>query len=67
MGKIIKTELVEKYIDGKGIVKSEFCRRCGITPVEFGRLMSGDGRVRLVTIDRVARVIGIDVRSLLCG
>ena len=57
--KILRTELVEQFMEERGLSKVEFSQMCGITQRELGKILNDDLTARFSTLARVAFAMGI--------
>ena len=64
MGKLIKTEIIESYMQGNNLSKTQFCKLCKISIGTLYRLLSNDINVELISFFRISKVIDIQIHQM---
>ena len=60
---MIKTELIEKYIQNNNLSKTKFCQMCEISPSTLKRIMS-NSNFRLNALFKIAKVLNVAVYEM---
>ena len=64
MGNLIKTEILEDYIEKHNLSKTKFCKLCKISPSVLKKIMCNQDNFYIIALFRIARVIGIEVYQM---
>ena len=65
MKKLIKVNLIEKFMKEKGLSKTGFCKLCEISYCTLKKILSDDGKFRVTAIFKVAKAMGFFAFELL--
>ncbi|MBQ3235036.1 MAG: helix-turn-helix transcriptional regulator [Clostridia bacterium] len=60
----IKSEKLYHYMIANNLTKQQFADFCNISMYSLNKMLKGDGSVRLLTLFRVAKSIGIPIKEL---
>lgn len=61
---MVKTEIIEKYLQDNNLSKTKFCQTCKISPSTFNKIMSNNGNYGLIALFKIARVLKIHIHEL---
>ena len=64
MKKIIKTEIIEKYLKENKISKTKFCKMCEISVSTFNLAMDNNGNFGIIALCKMARVMNREIKEL---
>lgn len=65
MKKRLNVKLIKNYIKKNKLSQKEFCELCGISVGTLKRLIGGKSNMRLPSLLKVRRVLGVTLDSLL--
>ena len=65
MQSVINIQLIQEYIEKNSISKTEFCRRCKISYRVFQNIMSGQTKLRLISVFQIANLLKVSLDSLI--
>ena len=63
MIKLIKTEMIEKFLEENNLSKTRFCEICKIAPSTFQRIMRNQN-VRVNALFKIAKVLKIPIYQI---
>ena len=61
---MIKTEMIEAYMQENNLSKTKFCKMCKISPSTLNKIMSNDGNFGIIALFKIARVLGVHIHQL---
>lgn len=64
MKNIIKTEIIEKYMNENKLSKTKFCKKCKISPSTLNKIMTNDDNFGIIALFKIARVIKVHVYQM---
>lgn len=56
------SEVVRRAIEESGVSRYELAKRSGVSQSVLSRFVAGDRSINLETLDRLAEVLGIEIR-----
>jgi len=62
--KLIKSEIIVKYIKDNNLSKSEFAKRCKISIGVLNKILSNNPNFRANALFKVARYMGVHIKEL---
>ena len=62
--RVIKTELIEEYINKNHLSKTAFCKKCKIAPSTLKAILSQSTNVGIVALFKIVRVLNIEICEL---
>jgi len=65
MQSVINVQLIQEYIEKNSISKTEFCRRCKISYRVLQNIMSGQTKLRLIPVFKIANLLKVSLDSLI--
>lgn len=64
MKNLIKTEIIENYLQENNLSKTKFCKMCGISHSTFRKIMDNDSNSSLVALFKVVKVMKIHLYEI---
>ena len=61
---MIKTEMIDAYMQENNLSKTAFCKMCKISTSTFKKIMANDSNFGIIALFKIARVMGIYVHQL---
>lgn len=65
MKNIIKTELIQKYIEENNITKTNFCKQCKISISTLNLLLKNKAKTKIETLIKISKSTKITIDELL--
>lgn len=62
---MINTELILDYMKDNGLSKAAFCRQCKISTGTLQKLLSGNYKINVIVLFKIARVLNIEISALI--
>ena len=62
--KIIKTELIDKFMENSKMLKLKFCKVCKISLSSFNKLKINSLNLGIVVLFKIARALNIEICEL---
>ena len=63
MEKIIKVEVIEKFMKENGYSKTRFARACKVSPTTFNEVLLG--KIKITPLTKIARVMRVSLFDLI--
>lgn len=57
MNNVINIDLILEYIKQNNLSKTQFCKKCKVSPVTFNKILKGDKDVQFKSILKIAIVM----------
>ena len=64
MNEKINIQLIETFIKENKLSKTRFCKLCKISPRSYQKIVSGDFRIRLTSLFKIARTLRVPICTL---
>ena len=62
--KVIKTELIENFIQTHKLSKTKFCKLCKMHPSTFNKIIHNDYNFRIDALWKIAKAINVPIYQL---
>ena len=66
MQKYFKTELIEKFIEGKGWSVRKFCAECKITMLTYMKILNQQLDFKSSALYKIAKIMNLEMCNLCC-
>ena len=64
MKNLIKTEIIENYMQKNNISKARFCKLCNISVSTLNKILCNNTNIELIALFRIAKVIDLQVYQM---
>lgn len=65
MSAMVKTELINNYINENNLSKTAFCKLCKISLTTLNNILANKGNIRILAIFKISRAMKIKISELL--
>ena len=61
MKDLIKTEVIEQFLNENNLSKAKFCKMCNISATTLNKILSNNTNFNLIALFRIAKVLNLKV------
>lgn len=64
MEKVIKTEIIDKFLKENNLSKTKFCNICKISHQSLENALRGSNNLSLLTLFKITRTMGVHLKDI---